>query len=206
MNLPDSIGQWTGTPGQISDQELNGLAPDTTFARKIYTNAFGDSILVSIVLAGEDPDNSIHRPERCLPAQGWTIMDSRTVSIPLPKNRSGELKATRLHNDQDFKDDRGQLHRIYNLNYYWFVGYNRLTASHLQRAAMDIHDRVFRGYNQRWAYVTVASNITEGLTRFGRSEVETDQMIQSFIADLFPTIVGGGRASVAPEGATAGRE
>ena len=128
MNLPESIGQWTGTPGKISDQELNGLAPDTTFARRIYTNAFGDSILVSIVLAGEDPDNSIHRPERCLPAQGWTIMDSRTVKIPLSKNPLGNLEATRLHNEQNFKDDQGRLHPVENLNYYWFVGYNRLTA------------------------------------------------------------------------------
>jgi EpsI family protein len=189
MDLPESIGQWTGTPGKISDEELKTLAADTTFARKIYSNAFGDHILVSIVLAGEDPDNSIHRPERCLPAQGWTILDSRTVRIPLPKDSLGTIDTTRLHNEQTFKDDQGQLHQVHNLNYYWFVGYQRLTASHIERALFDIHDRVFRGYNQRWAYVTVASNVTQGLQRFGRSEGETDKMLQSFVVDLVPHIV-----------------
>jgi EpsI family protein len=189
MDLPESIGQWTGAPQAITQAEKDQLAADTSFSRRMYSNAFGDQILVSIVLSGEDPDNSIHRPERCLPAQGWTILDSKTVKIPMPGRPSGPLAATRLHSEQNFKDDQGRLHKIENLNYYWFVGYGRMTPSHIHRAVLDIHDRVFRGYNQRWAYVTVASNITGGLVRFGRSKAETDKMIQSLVAELFPHIV-----------------
>ena len=33
------------------------------------------------------------------------------------------LKVTRLHNQQKVQDERGNFHTIYNLNYYWFVGY-----------------------------------------------------------------------------------
>jgi EpsI family protein len=189
MDLPESIGQWTGVRQTISQAELEGLAADTSFSRRMYYNAFGDQILVSIVLAGEDPDNSIHRPERCLPAQGWTIMDSRTVAINEPGIAGGSLNVTRLHNQQKFKDDKGNLHTVYNLNYYWFVGYTNVTPSHIDRALMDIRDRVLKGYNQRWAYVTVASNISEGLVKFGRSEAATDQILQSFIKELFPKIV-----------------
>lgn len=189
MDLPESIGQWTGVTQKISQPELEGLAADTSFSRRMYYNAFGDQILVSIVLAGEDPDNSIHRPERCLPAQGWTIMDSRTVTIGEPALAGGNLNVTRLHNQQKFKDDKGNLHTVYNLNYYWFVGYTDVTPSHIDRAVMDIRDRVMKGYNQRWAYVTVASNVTEGLVKFGRSEAASDQMLQSFIQELFPRIV-----------------
>jgi len=151
--------------------------------------AFGDQILASIVLAGEDPDNSIHRPERCLPAQGWTVMDSRTVTMNAPNLPGGKLKVTRLHNLQKIKDNHGNLYNVYNLNYYWFVGYTDVTPSAIDRAVMDIRDRVKKGYNQRWAYVTVAANITEGLVKFGRSEAASDQMLQSFIQDLFPRIV-----------------
>jgi EpsI family protein len=190
MELPESIGLWTGVPQKISQPELEELAADTTFARRVYSNPFGDNILVSIVLAGEDPDNSIHRPERCLPAQGWTIMDSRTVAISAPTLPAGTLKVTRLHNVQKFKDDQGQVRTVYNLNYYWFVGYTNVTPSHIDRAAMDIRDRVMHGYNQRWAYVTVATNVTEGLVRFGRSEQASDKILQSFIQELFPKIVG----------------
>jgi EpsI family protein len=189
MELPESIGQWFGVPQKVTQGELDELAADTSFARRMYSNAFGDQILVSIVLAGEDPDNSLHRPERCLPAQGWTVMDSRTVTMNAPNLPGGKLKVTRLHNLQKFKDNRGNLHDVYNLNYYWFVGYTDVTPSAIDRAVMDIRDRVKEGYNQRWAYVTVAANITEGLVKFGRSEAASDQMLQSFIQDLFPRIV-----------------
>ncbi len=190
MELPESIGQWTGVKQPISKAELEQLAADTTFARRVYSNAFNDQILVSIVLAGEDPDNSIHRPERCLPAQGWTIMDSRTVAVNEPAMKNGKLKVTRLHNEQTFRDEQGHATTVFNLNYYWFVGYNHVTPSHLERAFIDIHDRVLKGLNQRWAYVTVASNVTEGLVKFGRSETATDQILQDFIKELFPRIVG----------------
>jgi EpsI family protein len=189
MDLPESLGQWSGVSQKVTEAELNGLAPDTSFARRLYSNAFGDEIVVSIVLAGDDPDNSMHRPERCLPAQGWTVVDSRTVTIKTPALPSGQLKATRLHNQRKFEDEKGNSHTLYNLNYYWFVGYTAVTPSHIDRALMDIRDRVTKGYNQRWAYVTVASNITEGLVKFGRSEGATDQMIQSLIQELFPRIV-----------------
>ena len=189
MDLPESIGQWFGVTQAIGQAEIQGLAPDTTFSRRVYTNAFGDQILVSIVLAGEDPDNSIHRPERCLPAQGWTISDSKTVTIAGSSLPSGQLKVTRLHNLQKFEDKEGVTHTVYNLNYYWFVGYNHITPSHIDRAITDIRDRVIKGYNQRWAFVTVASTVTQGLTKFGRSEGETDQMLQALIKELFPAIV-----------------
>lgn len=189
MDLPESIGQWTGVPQAVTKGELEELAADTSFARRMYSNAFGDQVLVSIVLAGEDPDNSIHRPERCLPAQGWTIMDSRTVTIKEPALPGGKLDVTRLHNEQTFSDGKGHVVTVYNLDYYWFVGYTNVTASHIERALLDIHDRVLKGRNQRWAYVTVASNITEGLVKFGRSEAASDQMLQAFIQDLFPKIV-----------------
>ena len=109
---------------------------------------------------------------------------------------------TRLHNEQGFKDEQGQVHQVQNLNYYWFVGYQRLTPSHIERALLDIHDRVLRGYNQRWAYVTVASNITEGLVKFGRSEAETDRMIQSFIQQILPEIVRSSIVKQSPVTAT----
>jgi EpsI family protein len=189
MQLPDFIGQWFGTPQKIGERERTELAPDTSFARRLYTDGLGDGIVVSVVLAGDDPDNSLHRPERCLPAQGWTILDSKRVTINVPSLRGGKLTVTRLYNDQKFEDATGDVHKVYNLNYYWFVGYDHITPSAIDRAVTDIRDRVVKGYNQRWAYVTVASTITQGLTKFGRSEAATDQMIQSFIRELFPKIV-----------------
>jgi EpsI family protein len=188
MELPDFIGDWFGVPQKVTQAELDELASDTTFARRIYSNGRGDNILASVVLAGEDPDNSLHRPERCLPAQGWTVMESKIVAVKAPSLPNGGLKVTRLHSQQKFPDQTGKVRTIYNLNYYWFIGVNDVTPSAIGRSVLDIRDRVVRGIDQRWAYVTVAANIGEGNTKFGRTEKETDQLIQDFIAKLYPTI------------------
>src|SRR5689334_2200821 len=142
MDLPDFIGDWYGVPQKVTQAELDTLAADTTFARKIYSNGLGDNILASVVLAGEDPDNSLHRPERCLPAQGWTITDSKVITIRDPSLPNGELKVTRLHSEQKFPDQTGNVRTVYNLDYYWFVGINDVTPSAIQRAVLDIRDRV----------------------------------------------------------------
>ena len=189
LALPTYVGTWYGENQKISEQELQVLAKDTEFARKLYTDARGNQIFVSIVLSGHDLDNSIHRPERCLPAQGWSIADSRVVSIPLA-GATNELKATRLHNVHKAALKDGGTVQIYNLTYYWFIGSKISTPSHLERTYMDIRDRILYGYNQRWAYITVASTITKDLQRFGKDEKETDEMIQDFLRDLLPQISG----------------
>lgn len=183
LSLPQYLGRWEGVDQQITAREKTVLASDTEFARKVYTDGFGDAILVSIILSGHDLDNSIHRPERCLPAQGLTIVDSRRVAIPLQR---GSLEVTRLHDVGQFTTPERKQVTIYGLNYYWFVGYNHHTASHLERTFLDIRDRLLKGYNQRWAYITINAQIMEGLMRFGRSEKETDAMLQEFIRQLFP--------------------
>ncbi len=188
LNLPTYVGNWYGEDQKISEMELAILAKDTEFARKLYTDGLGNQVFVSIVLSGHDLDNSIHRPERCLPAQGWSIADSRVAAIPGTSAAAGPLEATRLHNLRKVVTKDGQTVTIYNLTYYWFVGWNVSTPSHLARTYMDIRDRILHGYNQRWAYITVASTITENLQRFGKDEKETDAILQDFIARLRPKI------------------
>ena len=185
LTLPESVGVWEGKDVAISEKEIGTLGPETQFARKSYTNGLGDELQVTIVLAGQDMNTSIHRPERCLSAQGWDLVDSQAVSVPLPSGAA--MKATRLHDMQIFKSaERTGGIPVYNLDYYWFVGYSDITNSHTVRYWMDIRDRVLHGYNQRWAYFTVAATVTEGLRRFGHDEKQTDALIQDFIKKLVP--------------------
>lgn len=190
LALPGDVGRWYGEDQKISDLELKVLAGDTEFARKLYTDGLGNQVFVSIVLSGHDLDNSIHRPERCLPAQGWSIADSKVVSIPGRGDSSTPLAATRLHNVRKVALKDGGTVQIYNLTYYWFVGWNVTTPSHLTRTYIDIRDRILHGYNQRWAYITIASTITKDLQKFGKDEAETDAMLQEFVRDLWPKISG----------------
>jgi EpsI family protein len=186
LALPTYVGTWFGEDQKISDQELKMLAKDTAFARKLYNDGRGNQIFVSIVLSGQDLDNSIHRPERCLPAQGWSVADSKVIKIPNPDSSGRALDVTRLHNMRKVLTEGGQTVPIYSLNYYWFVGWSDVTASHLDRTYIDIRDRILHGYNQRWAYITIASTITSSFQKFGRNEEETDAMMREFIQQLLP--------------------
>lgn len=197
LSLPTYVGAWYGEDQAISDLELKVLAKDTGFARKLYTDGRGGQIFASIVLSGQDLDNSIHRPERCLPAQGWSVADSKVVTIPMREASIGGLEATRLHNLRKVPSPDGGTIPIYSLNYYWFVGSTDMTPSHFERTYMDIRDRVLYGYNQRWAYITVASTITAGLTKFGKNEAETDQIVRDFIQQLLPLVKTGSAPAVA---------
>lgn len=190
LELPTYVGNWYGEDQAISEKEREVLAKDTGFARKRYTDGRGGKINASIILSGQDLDNSIHRPERCLPAQGWSIADSKVVDLKVPGPRDDELKATRLHNVRKIVTENGETVSIYNLNYYWFIGYKVSTPSHLERTYMDIRDRILFGYNQRWAYITVEAIITEGLEPFGKNEPDTDAMLRDFIQQLVPKISG----------------
>src|SRR5579864_3522781 len=169
--LPSFIGEWYGEDQPVSQGEKESLGPDTQFVRKLYTNGKGDQIFVSLVFSGPDMSTSIHRPERCLPAQGWTVVNTNIVTIPLTQ---GKLAATRLRNLRVFHQENTAIN-VYSVDYYWFVGRADQTPSHFERSWIDIRDRVLKGENQQWAYVMVASTVTKGLQPLGRSETETDQ-------------------------------
>jgi EpsI family protein len=185
LTLPEFVGEWYGADQPVLQGERDILGPDTQFVRKLYTNARGDQIFVSIVFSGPDMSTSIHRPERCLPAQGWTVADTRIAEIPTGNKI---LKTTRLHDVRSFRNENGELVNVYALNYYWFVGHNARTPSHYQRTWIDIRDRVLRGENQQWAYVTIASTITKDFRVFGTDEKQTDDLIRAFISNLVPQI------------------
>ncbi len=185
LSLPDFVGDWYGTNEEVSEGERQILGPDTQFARKKYTDSRGNELHVSIVLSGPDMNTSIHRPERCLPAQGWTVTDTKRITIA---TTSGEIETTRLHNVRSGRLNNGQPLTISSLNYYWFVGRSDMTPSHIERTWIDIRDRVLKGYNQQWAYVSVLSWVSKDFQIFGRDENQTDELIRNFIKDLGPSL------------------
>ena len=184
LALPETLGEWTGTDAPITDREISILGKETEFARKNYTNGRGDELQATIVLAGHDMDTSIHRPERCLVAQGWSLAESPVVKIDVPGR--GVLDTTRLKVVKLVETTDKKQFPYTNLNYYWFTGCTDSTASHLARTRTDITDRLLHGYNQRWAYFTVAATITKDMKPSGRTAAETDAFIQDFIARLVP--------------------
>ena len=95
---------------------------------------------------------------------------------------------TRLENGQFFETTDKRRIEVTNLDYYWFIGYKQMTASHLTRTGIDIRDRILHGQNQRWAYVTVAANVTQGISRPERSEEQTTRRLEKFMQELAPRL------------------
>ena len=76
----------------------------------------------------------------------------------------------------------------FSLVYYWFIGCTDTTHDHNTRYYIDSRDRLLKGYNQPWAYVTVMSRISQGLQPFGRTEEQTDAILTDFVQRLVPLI------------------
>ena len=193
LKLPDFVGNWYGQEQEVGEAEKIILGSETQFARKLYTNGRGDTVLVSIVLSGEDMSSSIHRPERCLPSQGYKTQSSHPIQIGV---QSHPLTVMRLYNLRDSSlPDRplpmlaGKPVSEFSLLYYWFIGSETTTADHNTRYLMDMRDRILKGSYQPWAYVTIKSNITSNYRTFGRNEKQTDAMMQDFVGKLVPMIL-----------------
>ena len=141
---------------------------------------------VSIVLSGTDMANSIHRPERCLSAQGWTVERSDKVKIDVPR-APAPLTVTKLSDEKEFHTDATHTLALRNLNYYWFIGSHDITASHWKRTFIDVKDRILYGEAQRWAYITVATSVTDNLKPSGGlNSTDTAKLVEGFIAQVVP--------------------
>ena len=201
MDLPLTLGEWRGKKVAVSQQELDILEKDTEFAKADYFRSRSvlplpgrpmdfDRINVSVVLSGYDINNSIHRPERCLPAQGHTIYSSTDIVIDLPNGR--KLPVRRLQTKQRIRlsADSDEIVVVDSLLYYFFVGHDRVTNDHYGRTFIDMRDRLFKGQDQRWAYVTLAT--TMGEVPWSPRKVspkEAEKMLAGFCKQLAVRII-----------------
>ncbi len=202
MEWPTQVGDWVKVRDtQPSWEELGILAKDTAFSRADYVHAKTDVYLdVGIVLSGMDPNNSIHRPERCLDAQGHKNITGIPVSVKMSDGNA--LPVTRLHTrlEKDIPQDSGEPIRVKRVfvTYYWFIGNNLITGSHYARTLQDITDRLMFGTNPRWAYITVGvclQDTEETRALANQPESQVDKIIQDFLATVIPTMIDRGMIS-----------
>lgn len=168
MELPDSKDDWNLQMIPPSEAETRTLASDTEFAKAVCmrprprsffdtSDPQFDRIDFSIVLSGHDLNNSIHRPERCMPAQGHNILSSRNVSIELENGRVITMRRLLSVQSIPRNEQRTEFHRLNAITYYFFIGHDTITHDHLSRTFIDMKDRLVRGMDQRWAYATTSS-------------------------------------------------
>ena len=204
--LPDRVGEWTGEAvyfcqneqclRSYAASELEGtntcpacggalktvslaerqlLPADTGIAKKLYANPRGARVFATVVLSGLE-QRSIHRPQQCLPGQGYAIEKSRVVDVPLAGRRPLRVMVLDLRRPGSGQADAGALKYAY-----WFVGPGRETPYHLQRLWWTSVDLLAHNLAPRWAYVALSADVgtTEG----------QEERIREFIRDLHPLLV-----------------
>lgn len=182
MQLPNSVGNLWGVDQPVSESEKVILPPDTEFAKKIY--GFGDDkIQCQIVLAGAEK-RSIHRPEICLPGQGWSIKSGDVINVPLKNGHSlPVMKLTMTRTVQVSQTTHKELTALF---LYWFVGKDSTTPYHWERILKTSWDRVVHKTNHRWAYVIVSAPVLAGFTPDGKDTKQTLEMLTNFIHEAAP--------------------
>ncbi|HUI06278.1 MAG TPA: exosortase-associated EpsI family protein [Verrucomicrobiae bacterium] len=194
--LTDKVGDWTGGELQgLGEEERRLLPADTEGARRLYTDANHDELFCSVVLAGRDVA-SIHRPELCLPGQGWKIENEYTEPIRTAAAPGGVLHVMRMNATRSVVLENGQTDRIRTIFLYWFVGKNRVTPYHWQRIFWTACDRVFHNTNHRWAYIMITAVVGDETAQggLGKSSEQEMAIASRFVQDIYPTLIepGGG--------------
>jgi EpsI family protein len=160
--LPAFIGtEWIGQRIEVSAVEREILPPDTGYSRRLYANIADRrrDVFLSIVLSGRDR-TSIHRPELCLVGQGWTI-EGATRHAFRGAGGEGTIPATVLRVRRERATPQGRV-VVPQLVVYWFVGRDTVTPSHWGRFWIDTWNRVTRARVERWAYVLMQTDVSDG--------------------------------------------
>lgn len=153
IELPERVLDFASSNVPEPEVVLGYLPKDTSFVERYYQAPDGLWITATIILMGADR-TSIHRPDYCLPGQGWTIGAKTAVHIPIVGEHAYELQALKwiIHNSFPMPD--GQKQEVSGVYVFWFVADNEQTANYVQFQYYLLRDLLLTGRLQRWAYIS----------------------------------------------------
>ena len=146
------------------------LPSDTRILKRIYSTPHSQ-FLVSAVIGGTSK-SSIHRPELCMPAQGFLMLDPRDFTVD-----GRPYHAIRL------ESPRGPAHV---LAYTFFNQAGVRTSSHVHRILVDIWDRSVLNRIDRWVMITVSAGNEGGFSLGHEADRATLEGFLSKLAKELP--------------------
>jgi hypothetical protein len=161
IGLPERVLDYTSTNMPEPEVVLGYLPPDTSYAERIYTAPDGFQVMGTVVLMGADR-TSIHKPDYCLPGQGWRIESKNVVNVPVGGARPYELPVAKWVISANFQMPDGRTQKQSGIYAFWFVADNEQTPEfygYLRRLTRGL---LFTGTLQRWAYVSFFSMCEPG--------------------------------------------
>ena len=141
------VSGYVSEPQAPSAAELERLPKDTRFDKRLYRASDGSWFHVSLVVGGRSKQ-SIHRPELCLPSQGFQMARPRRLDV-------GGRDWRALTLERGDAPPLGFAYTFFNQ-----AGYH--TSSHVRRILRDVLDRSFLSRIDRWAMLTVTASRPDG--------------------------------------------
>lgn len=187
--LPVKVPGYTSTTDEVTWEEISWLPQDTSYGRRLYrptgAKSIG-SIQVNAILMGYDR-TSIHKPQYCLPANGFAIDTDEDVSINVPAFGGIAIPMRRIVTTRMWE---GQ--EIRGIYYYVFASEDQVCSSHSQRMLWMARDLLREQVLKRWAYVSFFTMCYPGaeqatmdrLSQFiglAIPEIFTDELIESIV-------------------------
>ena len=186
LSLPLQVGKYQGVPFDMTARERDILDPGVDLVRNQYFSN-DQKVMMATVIEGGPAKRSLHRPEVCLPGQGWNITDRTQIPIQLPSGRI--IQATMLRMFSDALSDSGQRIRHRAINVYWYIGSDGTTsADYYDHIRISYIDAVFRNLSHRWAMASLYVPMPPSQIGMGdpMAEVNAMEEIRSFAAQIAP--------------------
>lgn len=164
-----------GEMKRISIGEGTALPEDTGFRKCDYYDDFGAGYQITVVINGKSRQ-SIHRPEICLPAQGFAMENGRIEKFDIGGGHTLDMHCVELRRQNStskFRMGQG----------YFFVSPEYDVADHWSRQLIGIFDRAFKDRITRWAMVTVFCE--ESFTSTPERKKEVERFLSAFYRGLF---------------------
>ena len=199
-SLPLEVDSFQGRSMEVKADEKRLLDEGVKLERSAYLNPKGQNVMFTVVLSGQ-AKRSLHRPEVCLPNQGWTIVESTPVTVPQPGGK--EFEATTLRLFRDYLDpETGHRKRARGVNLYWYIGSDGTTcATHYEHVRVTYLDAIFRNIQHRWAMASIFIPMPDMDPNDPESmfaELNALEDAKDFAAKVMPLITDPARIAAAP--------
>jgi exosortase len=158
----------------VSLGEKTLLPADTIVLKQDYLAPDGERIGVSLVISGASRD-SIHKPENCLPAQGFAL--DRLDCIQLPLAGRAPLQANRVAFSRSVAEGQKTHYGLV----YWFVGGKHETPWHHERMFWTTWERARYNRAVRWSYISIS----------GEAPFDSEERLEklrAFIQEWYPKV------------------
>jgi hypothetical protein len=151
--LPENVLDFTSSNVPTAQVVLDYLPKDTSFAQRQYFAPDGMWVQANMVLMGADR-TSIHRPDFCLPGQGWQIVEKSDLNISITGATPYELPVKKWTVHNTFTAPDGQRQEVSGLYVFWFVTENNTTPDFPAMLKSMTYHLIRHGVLERWAYVS----------------------------------------------------